>query len=231
MLVDHPIPIAEQTTTFSPQLRESGEPLIALSTLSEKIKVYPYYFKQGHSGAKEEAFLRTGAAQLLKKAAEQLPEGHFFVVLDGWRPFQVQQSLYERFKQSLLEQGLSAGEELERELCKFVAKPTQDIRRPAPHLSGGAIDLTIATADSWLDMGTAFDDFSERAATCYFETLPVHTPATLQIRENRRMLYHLMVEAGFVNYAAEWWHYEFGTLSWAQKKRAEAIYGGVLEVC
>ncbi|MCK9911700.1 hypothetical protein MXD81_21270, partial [Microbacteriaceae bacterium K1510] len=89
----------------------------------------------GYDGATAESYLRAGAAQLLLQAAEQLPEDHFFVVLDGWRSYQVQQSLYDRFKQTLLDKGWQEGEALSHELAKFVAKPSQDITKPSPHLT------------------------------------------------------------------------------------------------
>jgi D-alanyl-D-alanine dipeptidase len=39
-----------------------------------------------------------------------------------------------------------------------------------------------------------------------------------------------MTDAGFVNYPKEWWHYVFGTLSWARRKKTNAIYGGILSL-
>ena len=222
-----PIPLLpEQNGDHPPVLHECGEPLIPLSTLSPRIVLYPAYCRQGYDGAMEEIYLREGAARLLAQAAEKLPRKYHLVALDGWRPYQVQASIYERFRQSLLAQGWQEGEELDAELNKFVAKPTTDISKPSPHLSGGAIDLTIASADGWLEMGTPFDDFSDAAATRYYEELPSLSERELVIRENRRLLYHLMTEAGFVNYPKEWWHYEYGTRSWARKTGQVAIYGG-----
>lgn len=226
-----PIPILlEETSEHTPVLRECGEPLIPLSTLTPRIAVYSVYYHQGYEGAQPEIYLREGAAHRLAAAAETLPSAYHLVVLDGWRSHQVQASLYERFRQSLLAQGWQEGEELAAELSKFVAKPTTDISNPSPHLSGGAVDLTIAGTDGWLDMGTPFDDFSELAATRYFEEMPVLTERERIIRENRRLLYHLMTEAGFVNYPEEWWHYEYGTRSWARATGRDAMYGGILSV-
>ncbi|MCK9906962.1 hypothetical protein MXD63_44095, partial [Frankia sp. Cpl3] len=91
-----PIPAEPQVDlSTQPPIYESGEPMVPLSTLSDTIKICPYYYEQGYDGATAESYLRAGAAQLLLQAAEQLPEDHFFVVLDGWRSYQVQQSLYD----------------------------------------------------------------------------------------------------------------------------------------
>lgn len=226
-----PIPAIHENRLAHPlPVRECGEPMIPLSTLSPKISVYPAYYHQGYKGTQPEAYLREGAARKLSSAAEQLPDGYQLVVLDGWRSFDVQASLYEGFRQSLLAQGWQEGEALTEELRKFVAYPTTDVEKPSPHLSGGAIDLTIAGPDGWLEMGTDFDDFSERATTRHYEERSPLTERETLFRNNRRLLYHLMTQAGFVNYSEEWWHYEYGTRTWAQQTQQQAIYGGILSM-
>lgn len=226
-----PIPHIPDTDLPSPlPIRECGERMIPLSSLSDKISIYPAYYHDGYAGAQPEIYLREGAAQKLFAAAEQLPAGHKLVVLDGWRSFEVQTSLYERFRESLLLQGWQDGPALTEELSKFVARPTTDLSQPSPHLSGGAVDLTIAGPDGWLEMGTDFDDFSERAATRHFEELVTPSQKDVLIRDNRRILYHLMISMGFVNYPQEWWHFEYGTRTWGRRTQQEPIYGGILSM-
>ena len=81
----------------------------------------------------------------------------------------------------------------------FLADP----RRGSPHSRGIAIDLTLQRRvdGSGLDMGTGFDDFSERA---------FHNCATLAVesRRNRFLLLGLMASAGWDHYLNEWWHYQ-----------------------
>lgn len=226
-----PIPnLPGETNEIPPVRQECGEPLIPLSALTPKLTVYAAYYYQGYEGAQPEIYLREGVARRLVTVAEKLPSEYRLVVLDGWRSHIVQASIYDRFRQTLLAQGWEEGEQLTAELGKFVAKPTTDIIKPSPHLSGGAVDLTIAGPEGWLDMGTPFDDFSDLAATRYFEELTETSEHVQTVRENRRMLYHLMAEAGFVNYPREWWHYEYGTRVWARKTGQEAIYGGILSL-
>ncbi|MBM7494684.1 D-alanyl-D-alanine dipeptidase [Micromonospora luteifusca] len=55
-------------------------------------------------------------------------------------------------------------------------------------------------ADNSIDMGTGFDCFDARAHTA-------DPRITGTVRDNRRLLQRLMTDAGFVNYAREWWHY------------------------
>ena len=76
------------------------------------------------------------------------------------------------------------------------------IARRSRHNQGVAIDLTvieIATGHE-LDMGTPFDNFTDRAHTAN----ATGVPAT-----NRAILGDAMRRAGFVNYADEWWHFSF----------------------
>ena len=53
-----------------------------------------------------------------------------------------------------------------------------------------------------LDMGTDFDDFSERAHRNY-------TVFSNTILENRALLEHIMHKHGFIGWHAEWWHFDF----------------------
>jgi D-alanyl-D-alanine dipeptidase len=55
--------------------------------------------------------------------------------------------------------------------------------------------------DNSLDMGTGFDCFNSRSHT-------LDSRITGQPRTNRLLLKQLMSDAGFVNYANEWWHFQ-----------------------
>jgi D-alanyl-D-alanine dipeptidase len=82
-------------------------------------------------------------------------------------------------------------------------------------------------------MGTGFDDFSDCAMTRTYEVLQEQRPLTEQELEflgNRRLLVHLMAQAGFMNYPEEWWHYDFGNLRSAAQTGQPAIYGPVERV-
>ncbi|MFJ9498409.1 M15 family metallopeptidase [Brevibacillus centrosporus] len=220
----------DDRTAYTPPVVECGEAMIPLSTISPRITVYPVYYHLGYPGAQTEAYLRKGVADRLILAADSLPTGLQLVVLDGWRSHEVQASLYEGFRQDLIAQGWTDEEEITKELSKFVAKPTTDILIPSPHLTGGAVDLTIAGPEGWLDMGTDFDDFTEKALTRHFEELSAPSEKDIEIRNNRRLLYHIMIDAGFTNYSNEWWHYEYGTRSWARQTNGQPFYGGILEM-
>ncbi len=76
------------------------------------------------------------------------------------------------------------------------------IARRSRHNQGVAVDLTIVAIRSGreLDMGTPFDEFSDRSHTAN---------ATGAVAANRQLLVRAMEAEGFVNYESEWWHFSF----------------------
>ncbi|MGC5324139.1 M15 family metallopeptidase, partial [Brevibacillus sp. SYSU BS000544] len=158
-MLKYPIPLLppNENSAVLPLIEECHEPLVSLAGLTDKIQVHPYYYQLGYPHALSGCFVRKGVADRLIKTAEDLPVGYYLHVFDGWRPLEVQQSIYDDFKTQLHNQGYTEGDELDQELSKYVAKPVYRPEKPLGHLSGGAIDLTIGGPDGLLDMGTDFD--------------------------------------------------------------------------
>lgn len=204
------------------------EPLISLSDyFGGRIIISPQYYLNGVRGAVNACCLRKTAALLLENALGRLPAGLTFKVFDAWRPIEVQFALFERFYNLLKTENPSWGEDrLKAETKKFVSLPSLDPELPSVHNSGGAIDLTIVEEKNGneLDMGTAFDDFTEKSLTAHFEESEF-----TQIRDNRRLLYRVMTEAGFTNYPLEWWHYDYGDGFWSYYTGRPALYRGIIE--
>ena len=114
-------------------------------------------------------------------------------------------------------------------ICKFVSDPVPDTKVPPAHTTGGAIDLTLLDPEGReLPMGCGFDAFTDKTCAAYFEA-PEHVQGAEneQVRENRRLLYYAMIDAGFTNLPSEWWHYDYGDRFWAYYMRKPAIYEGV----
>jgi len=77
-----------------------------------------------------------------------------------------------------------------------------DPRKGSPHTRGVAVDLTLMAADgAALEMGTGFDDFSERAHHG-------NTEIDAEAQRNRMTLLGIMTAAGWDRYDFEWWHYQ-----------------------
>ena len=207
---------------------ECDEPLHPLS-LSRTLRVYPAYARMGVCHAMAECHSRSAVFERLLQVAKSLPAGLHLVVLDAWRPFAVQQYLYDSLYDALKEYYPAADEaHLEHLTRQFVSPPNSSRGNPSPHLTGGAVDVTLCDDDGhWLDMGTAFDEASPRSASAHFEG-PDGEAAGQQVRANRRTLYNAMLAQGFSNLPSEWWHYDYGDQLWVwHQGEPQALYGPV----
>ena len=191
--------------------------------------VAPQYIKYG---SHTDCYARETVANLLK-TADNLAKSVYGVrllILDAYRPISVQMALWDKYYSELkIQYPELSEEELIAKVTQFVSKPSDDIFHPSVHNTGGAIDVTlIRSSGTWLDMGTEFDDFSEKSYTAYFEksrckSLP---------RNYRRALYTVMTAVGFTNLPSEWWHYDYGDAFWAYytckpKCHIKPLYSGI----
>lgn len=210
------------TAVKSVDLRPDNEPLVPLGFYPEKIVVSPQYFLQGLPGALPEMYLRQSAYERLLSVADNLPDGYKLLVYDAWRSIPTQQALYDTLWQRNRDLHPDWDEQQVTDLTlTIVALPSIDPLKPSPHNTGGSIDLTLVDEKGLvLPMGTPFDEASERAASTFLENIDIPE------RDNRRLLYHLMIDAGFTNYNEEWWHFDYGNQNWAWVSDAQyAIYG------
>lgn len=139
----------------------------------------------------------------------------------------MQQFLFQQFYSEIQKKHPNFSEsQILDETLKFVAFPSLEPQKTSPHLTGGAIDLTLGNQKGQpLDLGSEFDELSEKSATRYYEQHPNENKEALK---NRRLLYNCMTAVGFTNYSEEWWHYDFGNVTWARRTNVpEAKYGAV----
>jgi len=111
--------------------------------------------------------------------------------------------------------------EAERFASRYVAPP-----HVAPHVSGAAVDLTLADgAGAELDMGTRVNATPEESGGgCYTAAQNISTTGV----QNRAILIRAMGPAGLVNYPTEWWHWSYGDRYWAlQADVRHARYGPI----
>lgn len=76
------------------------------------------------------------------------------------------------------------------------------IMKRSAHSRGSTVDLTIIelNTERSLDMGANFDFFGPISWP--------HTPlVSAQQKSNRLLLHNLMIQAGFLSYSKEWWHF------------------------
>lgn len=207
-----------------PAPADCGDPLIDPAVLTDRITYDASYLRQGLDGALDHCLLRETLACKLVQAIDKLPKTYSLMVFDGLRPLRVQKAIYNQFKATLeAEHPTATPEELAVMLDNFVALPVKRLHRPAPHTTGGAVDLTLCKDGQPMDMGTDFDDFT---ALAYTRALEEHCSPDLETaRGNRRLLFHMMASVGLVNYPCEWWHFAYGERQWAAFTGNAPIYG------
>lgn len=200
--------------------------LVSVSTyFGDSVRVEPVYYNMGLSPVSE-CYLRGRVLKKLELAYNLLPEGITFLIYDGWRSNETQMKLYKKFYDNIKTENPDLEEEeLEAMARKFVSKPSDDVINAPVHNTGGAVDLTLYDTNQGmvLRMGTQFDDFSDKAHTNYYETVGDNEEA----KTNRRMLYNVMCMAGFTNYPAEWWHYDYGDRFWSYYTGTEELFTGI----
>lgn len=207
---------------------ENHQDLVPASLAPGNLVCYPAYYKLGIPNAVPECYIRREVYMRLLAAARTLPEGITLLVLDSWRPYSVQQYLYDTLYNAIEHHWpYKATAELEQLTREFVSLPSTNPKAPSPHLTGGSVDVTLLDSNGlMLDMGTLFDEATPWSHTAAFEELGCLGTRERQIISNRRLLYKVMTEAGFTNLPSEWWHYDFGNQLWAwYSGQAQACYG------
>lgn len=181
-------------------------------------------------GAIDALVLRKSVGEKLAEIDSRLQhQGLKLFLYDAWRPRALQAHMHDVWVPAELRRRHPdwSAEAIATEVGRYWAAPSESALRPAPHATGGAVDITIVWDDGaplWL--GSLFDDATALANTDHFETLDEIAFSHEEARANRRMLYWLMIEGGFANHPDEWWHYSFGDQMWAANTgRAAAYYG------
>jgi D-alanyl-D-alanine dipeptidase len=135
------------------------------------------------------------AFENLKKASKFADEKGFKLrIWDAYRPFEVQAFMADRFPKHV-ENG-------------YVSHPNEGV---ATHVRGIAIDLTLVDKNGKdLDMGTGFDDMSEKSHHGSKEI-------SEEAKKNRQILAEIMQKSGFEIYENEWWHYNLKIFKYDEK--------------
>ena len=211
---DGPYPIAA----------ECGEALVDITDMP-RLHYGAKYAEMELSGALTRCYVRREVAGMLRRVIDSLPEAYSLWIYETLRPVGVQKSIYDLYWHQLETAPPEAGrEQLLKWMDDFVAFPRIDRQRPTPHSTGGAVDLTLCRHGEKLPMGTYFDDLTDKAHTRYYEERSDLSEAEKVYRKNRRLLYHAMCGAGFVNYQNEWWHYAYGDRAWGHAVGRRPIY-------
>ncbi|WP_411103144.1 M15 family metallopeptidase [Streptomyces sp. cmx-4-9] len=166
------------------------------------------------------AQLRTGVVERLLHAQSLLPEGLRLLLVEGYRPPDLQQRYFEQYAAQLRTARPEwTAEQIRTAAARYVSPP-----EVAPHSAGAAVDLTLVDPDGVeLDMGTRLNATPEESAgACYTHADGISRSARL----HRDVLTVALTSAGLVNYPTEWWHFSHGDRYWAlMTGRPAAVYG------
>ncbi|MBU6214354.1 peptidase M15D vanX D-ala-D-ala dipeptidase [Patescibacteria group bacterium] len=217
------------------------EELVDIRTLGVKGLNYynstfnpPYY--QSIPGSISSLKVRKTVAEKLAAVNEKLKTiGLEIFVFDAFRPLAVQNYFYYEWVPRYLRSIYPDKDELWilQESNAYWAKGARNkdelLASAPPHSTGGAVDMTFCFKETGhlLEMGSIFDDITEKSHTIFFEKdLDLKSFTATEAMKNRRLLYHLMTTEGFASHPKEWWHFSYGDQMWALiTNQAEALYG------
>ncbi|MBB5867457.1 D-alanyl-D-alanine dipeptidase [Allocatelliglobosispora scoriae] len=163
--------------------------------------------------AGEYAHLRAGVVDRLVTAQTMLPIGIRLLIVEGYRPLEVQADSYTLRLDNLTRAHPHRNAAwLRQETSRFVAPP-----EVSGHVAGAAVDLTLCDADGaelWL--GSQLNDIASEA--CYTDCADLPP----QARRHRNELARALQAVGLVNYPTQWWHWSYGDRYWAFHTGAQA---------
>jgi len=165
-----------------------------------------YYSTYNFTGARIDdylapvAILSKEAADAIKKVSDHVMEkGYVLKIWDTYRPQGAVDHLV-RWAADLEDDKMK--KIFYPDLCKSRLIPEGLIFERSGHSRGSTVDLTLVDrlTGQEVDMGSSFDFFGEVSS---------HSTdlVTKEQADNRLILKDAMVEAGFVVYDPEWWHY------------------------
>lgn len=163
-------------------------------------------------------YVRETVARMVHEASLLIPAPYKLGLVEGWRPIERQQRIYDFIWKSAREAFPGRDHAaLRRTVCRWVA-PT-DQKAPPGHCTGAAVDVWLMDengeeADVWSPYSRLR---AARTFTLGLDEEPQH---------RRSLLYEAMTQVGFSNCRDEWWHYSFGDAGWAVRtKQPTCRYG------
>jgi D-alanyl-D-alanine dipeptidase len=157
--------------------------------------------------------VREAVCEKIGRISNRLEEqDRVLVIRSVWRSFEHQRRLWNgKAAVMRLEHPERSEDEIDVIVSRFIAPP-----RESMHATGGAVDALIYDAKTGqvLDFGNNDGLHLELDETCY----PLHPGISDTAKENRQLLMGLFEDEDFVVDCLEYWHFDYGNVSWAAGK-------------
>ncbi len=188
------------------------------------------YHQWGYPGAMRHAYAQpdvdTALTGVNTRILDETKGRGRLLVWDAYRTLQCQKHIYDKCRAEIISQNPAlTADEADRAVSHFVSPASQ--LHPAPHNTGGAVDVTIMYDNQSQALGR-FDDFSPHGRTDYYDHQPPERDEDVLARDLRALLKRVMTEFDFVGIESEWWHFELGTKRWAENKDKETRFNRLL---
>ncbi|MEH6445696.1 MAG: M15 family metallopeptidase [Oceanospirillaceae bacterium] len=159
--------------------------------------------------------VRIMVKEKIEQAAKQLPKGLCLMVFEAYRSIERQQMMWDAVYQNVqLASPHFNAQQIYDEAAKWISPPDGF---GSGHLSGAAIDVTLATPQRDLvDMGTGVQEFNSLTVT--------KAAVSQKVKDNRDILVSCLQSQGLINYPQEWWHFSYGDRLWAELSERDYIY-------
>ncbi len=192
---------------------ENGEPLVDIRDYAPRVKI---------ARPQVIPYVRKTVAEMVHAASLQIPGPYALGLVEGWRPIERQQRIYDfmlRSAQEAFPQRDHAA--LRRTVCRWVA-PT-DQKAPPGHCTGAAVDVWLLDPEgNEVDVWSPLQRF--QAARTF--TYGIEEPHW----SHRMMIYEALTSAGFSNCRDEWWHYSYGDAGWAVRTGQPTCFYGLVKL-
>ncbi len=196
-------------------IKEDHSPLLSLKESGFNLMFEPSI----HKGYK--FMVREAVYEKIGRISKRLDmEDKSLWLRSAWRSFEHQRLLWQERVASLqTKYPKKQLEEIEELVSYFIAPPSKSM-----HATGGAVDALIYDLKNAgiMRFGTNDGFKIDLNDKCY----PYHPYITPEAKNNRKLLIGLFEAEDFVVDIKEYWHFDYGNISWSiDKGKDQAIYG------
>ena len=198
-------------------IQEDHSPLVSLKESGVPLIFEPAIVKDCDFRVREALFGRIG--RIARRLDEQ---GKVLIIRSVWRSFGHQRRLWDEKAEEIRQRyPQKRPAEIAKIVSHFIA-PAQE----SMHSTGGAVDALVhdPQTDRVMNFGNNVGLKLQLDETCY----PHHPGISPEARRNRDLLMGLFEAEGFVVDLLEYWHFDYGNVSWAIAKNEEFARYGVI---